>query len=157
MRHALACSSWRVVLEEAGYRVFSERLLRDTLVPVGADCRKRMYLVAAPRARGAEARRGGTLFCDVTIACPVSGAGVPRSRAADKNGVAVKNAVEQHVDTYSMISAPAFLEVVGAEVFGRWAEGLDKFVKELAYFKACDAPRLLRHVSAATWVQDSFA
>ena len=153
VRHALACSAWRIVLEEAGYRVFSERLLRDTLVPVPAGSLKRMDLVAVPRARGAGARRGGTLFCDVTIACPVSGRGLPKGRAAIADGVVVQGAVRQRETTYSMIAAPAFLEVAGAEVFGRWAAGTDQLINELAYFKARDAPPLLRHGMAAAWIR----
>ena len=52
-----------------------------------------------------------------------------------------------------MVTAPAHLEVVGAEVFGRWAAGTDQLIRELAYFKARDAPRPLRHLAAAAWVR----
>ena len=151
VRHSLACSGWRQILQEAGYRVHSERLLRDTCVVVPPACKQRMDLVAVPKARGTGARRGAALFCDVTIACPLSGMRRPKFGSAEIDGAAVAQAVNKHEETYAQVSDPACLVVLGAETFGRWAPEVENLMQELAYHKADMAPSLIRHDLARIW------
>ena len=110
-----------------------------------------MDLVAAPGLRGVGARRGATLFCDMTVASPVSGDGVPRSGAHLRDGAVVGEAVARHQTTYADVTGGAALVVLGMELFGRWSEDAEALIKELSYLKARESPPLLRRSAEQAW------
>ena len=152
-RHSTAISPWRQVLNEAGYRVHTERLIRNTHLAVHHDDQRRMDLVAAPGARGLGARRGVCLFCDLTIVSPLRQDGHSGRGSARRDGAALQQAVARKQRTYADISATgaAALIVLGCEVYGRWCNDALQLINELAALKAREAPRYLRRSAKAAW------
>ena len=152
-RHAAAVGPWQQVLSEASYRTHTERLLRNTHLAVRPADQRRMDLVAAPGARGIGARRGLSLFCDITIVSPLTRNGVSRNGARHTDGAMVAAAARRKHAHYADIDASgiaAFI-VLGSEVFGRWGAEALKLVSDLAALKARSAPPLLRQSARAAW------
>ena len=141
------------MLEEAGYRVRAERLIRDTHIPAHPQDQRRMDLVAAPGARGVGARRGVPLFGDVTIVSVHTGAGRARPGASNSDGAVLRHAEARKRRTYADVtsSQQAVLVVLGCEVFGRWSQDAADIVRELAALKAREAPPLLRQCARYAW------
>jgi hypothetical protein len=150
-RHTLVCKVWLSILREAGYRVHVERLLRNTRIPVRPDDARRMDLVASPGARGAGARRGATLFCDITLSSPIGGNGLPRFGSHLHDGAAIGQAVDRHRRTYDDVNGNAALLVLGTELFGRWSADAVSLIRELAFLKAREAPLVLRKSVELGW------
>ena len=112
-----------------------------------------MDVVAAPGSRGAGARRGVALFCDVTIVSPLSRIGQARPRAAVEDGYVLQAAAARKHRRYADIDASGAgaLIVLGCEVYGRWSDEALLLVKELATLKARPYPAYLRHSVRAAW------
>ena len=153
-RHAASVAALSQVLTEAGYRVRTERLLRDTNVAVAQHDMRRMDLVAAPGHRGPGARRGLALFCDVTVVSPHSKRGAPRCGSARTNGATLRSAISKKHSKYSDISRSgvAAFVVLGCEVYGRWCDEAVSLFKELAAAKAREASPVLRAAAKAAWL-----
>ena len=152
-RHAAALAPWRQVLSEAGYKVRTERMLRDSHLQVEQGDQRRMDLVAAPGARAPGAFRGLPLFCDVTVVSPHTQAGLARGSSANTNGAILRTAANRKRGTYSDISdsGVARLVVLGCEVYGRWCEDAILLVRQLAAAKAREAPPALRASARQAW------
>ena len=96
-RHSTAISPWRQVLNEAGYRVHTERLIRNTHLAVHHDDQRRMDLVAAPGARGLGARRGREgkgpeqVVLERATLSPLSGFGTAQCRMPVKGHIDEKD------------------------------------------------------------------
>ena len=150
-RHAAALCPWRQVLCEAGYRVRSERLLRDTHIQTDARDQRRMDLVAAPGSRGLGARRGVALFADVTIVGVHTKRGEARTLAATTDGGALGYAVaaKRRKCADVVASREASFFVLGCETFGRWCEDAVRLVREMGKFNGAEAPPKLRGDSEA--------
>lgn len=120
-RHSMCIRVWRRILEEAGYRVRVERTLADTHLRVPTNDRRRMDLVASPKARGTTACRGLPLFCDITIVRPLSGQSRNRDNAYSNDGCIVENAARIKRRHYSDVisSGTSVLVVLGCESYGR--------------------------------------
>ena len=152
-RHAAALGPWRQVLTEAGYRVRTERLLRDTHLTVEQGDNRRMDLVAAPGAQAPGAFHGLPLFCDVSVVSPHSQAGLARGGSATTDGATLRTVVNRKRRTYSEIpdSGVARLVVLGCEVYGRWCDDAIELVRQLAAAKAREAPPALRAAARQAW------
>ena len=152
-RHAAALNPWKQVLEEAGYRIRTERLLRDTHLRTTPQDMRRMDMVAAPGARSVGARRGVALFCDVTICSTHKKNGEARPGAANIDGATISQAVRKKQRRYSdVVNSPqAALVVLGCEAYGRWCEHAVSLVREMAKLKARQAPRRLQTVAEHAW------
>ena len=152
-RHAAAIGPWQQVLGEAGYRTRSERMMRDTNIPVNLGDNRRMDIVAAPGSRGPGAHNGLTLFCDLTIASPHTRTGAARSGSAAYNGRALRAAIAKKRNTYSDVSSSgvACLLVLGCEVYGRWSDDAIDLIRQLARSKSREAPPALRRDAAQAW------
>ena len=152
-RHAAASQPWRQILSEAGYRVRSERLLRDTHLRTRPDDQRRMDIVAAPGARAVGARRGVPLFGDVTVVSVHTCEGAPRPSAATTDGGVLQQAVTTKRRRYADVHASpqACLLVLGCEVYGRWCDDATSIVRELAALKAQQAPSRLRNCARHAW------
>ena len=153
-RHAAAIHPWKQVLEEAGYRIRIERLLRDTNVRTSPQDQRRMDIVAAPGARSVGARRGMPLFCDVTICSTHTQRGGARPGAANHDGATIGRAVTRKRRRYRDVvaSAHASLVVLGCEAYGRWSTDAISLMRELAKLKAAEAPARLRTVAEFAWL-----
>ena len=153
-RHAACVAALGQVLSEAGYRVRTERLIRDTNVAVDQHDRRRMDLVASPGHRGPGVRRGLALFCDVTIVSPHSKTGIPRCGSARANGATLRSAISKKHRRYSDVSCSgvAAFVVLGCEVYGRWCDDAVSLLKQLAAAKAREAPPVLRAAAKAAWL-----
>lgn len=152
-RHAAALQPWQQVFSEAGYRVRSERLLRDTHLPTTPADNRRMDLVAAPGARAVGARRGMPLFADVTVVSVHTRNGDARPTAATIDGGVMQQAVATKRRKYADVvtSSQACLLVLGCETYGRWCADAISIVRELATLKARQAPPLLRGCARFAW------
>ena len=152
-RHAAAVQPWVQVLNEAGYRVRTERLLRDTHLPTRPEDQRRMDLVAAPGARAVGARRGVPLFGDVTVVSVHTRSGEARPTAATTEGAIIRSAMQSKRRKYAdVVASPqAALVVLGCEVYGRWCNDAISLVTELAALKAREAPPLLRGCAHYAW------
>ena len=149
-RHAAATGPWRQILNEAGYRTHVERLISNTHLATRANDQRRMDIVAAPGSRGAGARRGVALFCDVTVVCPLSGLGQARPGTTREAGHVLANTAAKKHRRYADVAAMGGLVVLGCEVYGRWCAETISLVKELAKLKGREAPDFLRQsVTAA--------
>ena len=129
--------------------------MRDTNIPVRPDDNRRMDIVAAPGARGPGAHNGRSLFCDVTIASPLTRTGAARSGCASSNGRALRAAILKKHRTYSDVSSSgvACLLVLGCEVYGRWSEDAIDLVRQIARSKAREAPPALRKAASLAWTK----
>jgi len=154
-RHAASLQPWRQVLAEAGYRVRSERLLRDTHIPTAPHDLRRMDLVAAPGSRGLGARRGVALFADVTVVGVHTRGGEARTSAATTDGGVLGQAVAAKRLKYADVvaSREASLLVLGCETYGRWCDDATSLIKELVALKAREAPPSLRGCARYAWSQ----
>ena len=152
-RHASALGAWRQILTEAGYRVHTERLLRNTNVATQHSDQRRMDLIAAPSARGVGARQGTSLFCDLTIVSPITARGAARAGAASHNGVTLERAVNRKRRTYADVatSEVASLVVLGCETYGSWCADASELISELARLQAASSPPYLRKAAKAAW------
>ena len=141
-RHAAALQPWQQVLEEAGYRIRAERLLRDTHLATLPTDQRRMDLVAGPGSRSVGARRGVPLFADITIVSVHTRTGAARPAAASTDGSTIGHAVATKRRKYADVhaSTQACLLVLGCEAYGRWSEDAIRIVRELAALKARQAP-----------------
>ncbi len=106
-RHAAAIGPWKQVLDEAGYRTRTERLLRDTHLRTTPHDLRRMDVVAAPGARSVGAHRGVPLFCDVTICSTHTKHGESRPGAATSERAIVRGATrEKQRRCHDVIGSP---------------------------------------------------
>ena len=154
-RHAACLGPWRIVLEEAGYRVRAERLLRDTNVSVGQGDLRRMDLVAAPGARGPGAHRGRALFCDVSVVSPQTRDGAARPGAANRDGAVLNAVLQRKRERYSDVvrSGVSHLVVLGCEVYGHWCTDAVDLIRQLVRCKVRDAPAALRGAASQAWTR----
>ena len=145
-RHAAACTPWKQVFSESGYRVSTGRLLHNTNLAVADGDQRRMDLIAAPGSRSCGAYRGLPLFCDVTVVSPLTAQGAPRPGAANHDGKCLEAAMTKKRNTYRDVvrSESAHFIVLGSEVFGRWCPEAAALVRDLANLKAREAPPALR-------------
>ena len=152
-RHAAACTPWKQVFSESGYRVSTERLLRNTNLAVADRDQRRMDLIAAPGSRSSGAYRGLPLFCDVTVVSPLTARGAPRPGAANHDGKCLEAAIRKKRNTYRDVvqSGNARFIVLGSEVFGRWCPEAATLVRDLANLKAREAPLMLRGAARLAW------
>ena len=98
--------------------------------------------------------RGLSLFCDVTIANPLSGTGIARNQSHVNNGDVVERAANHKKDrTYNDIhrSPSCKFLVLGCETYGRWCCDALRLIGELAYYKSLDCPQILRKSVQAAW------
>ena len=152
-RHAAALSPWKQILQEAGYRVQTERPLNQTHLAVPLLDQRRMDLVAAPGPQSAGARRGLALFCDLTVVSPHTKRGAPRGGARSTDGATIARAERRKHIKYTDVqgSGIAAFIVLGCEVYGRWNSDTQQLISELARLKALEAPPLLRRSAQHAW------
>ena len=107
-----------------------ERMLRNTFIPVPAGDTRRMDLVVP----GLNVARGLTLFCDVTVLCPLTTSGAPRPGASNVGGSLLSAATRENNATYADVTSSGLgvLYSLGAEVFGRWSCEACELLEELA-------------------------
>ena len=129
--------------------------MRDTNIAVDPSDGRRMDIVAAPGARGPGAFNGLTLFCDLTIASPLTRTGAARSGSASFNGRALNAAIAKKRNTYSDVtsSGVARLLVLGCEVYGRWSDDARDLIRQLARSKSREAPPALRRAALQAWTK----
>ena len=111
--------------------------------------------MAAPGPRSVGARRGVSLFGDVTIVSVHSSAGEARAGAASADGSSLAQAIAVKRRKYGdvMSSHVADLVVLGCEVYGRWSPEAVDLVQELVALKAQEAPPSMRGCAKAAWSQ----
>ena len=114
--------------------------------------RRRLDLVA----HGATKRRKA-LYCDATLLSPVRSDGRPHASAADRDGVALSTAERRKRARYPELDQPGpqRLDVLAAEVGGRWHAAAPAFVRQLARVRARRAPPAVRRVACAGWSRRS--
>ena len=141
------------MLEEAGYHIRTERLLRNTHLRTTPQDMRRMDMVAAPGARSVGARRGVPLFCDVTICSTHKKTGAAQPGAANTDGATISRAVRKKQQRYQdVVSSPqASVVVLGCETYGRCCDDAVSLVREMAKLKAREAPRRLQAVAEHAW------
>jgi len=154
-RHAAAINPWRQVFCEAGYRVRTERMMRDTHIQTNPRDQRRMDLVAAPGSRALGARRGVALFADITIVSVHTQQGHARPTAANIDGGVLSQAVATKRRKYADVvsSGDASLLVLGCETYGRWCADAVNIVRELVALKAREAPPAMRGCARYAWSQ----
>lgn len=146
-------------MEEAGYSVRSERLLRNTHLPTRPTDQRRMDLVAAPGPRSVGAQHGVPLFADITVVSVHTCSGQARPASATIDGAAIGRAVTAKRRKYADVhaSAQASLLVLGCEVYGRWSDDASRLINELAALKARQSPDALRGCARYAWANRWYA
>ena len=98
------------------------------------------------------------LFMDVTIVSPVHGTGAPMPRSRDHDGAAVDRAEKdcKEKDYPDVFSSPhAALLSLGTETYGRWSKQSLTLIRDLARYKASNAPEYLQksleHACSSRW------
>ena len=96
---------------------------------------------------------GLALCCDATMVSPLSRTGEPITRAADRDGVALRRARKRKRRRYRELLAPgpSRLVVLGCEVGGRWNREALRLVASLRRFRCRRAPALLRRSAELAW------
>ena len=130
--------TWARVFREAGARVQTNVLLRNTDLPGLAANDGRMLEVVAT---GLPLHRGVPLGVDSTMGAPLHATGLPHPHAADTDGVAIARLERKKRTTYPELveSNRLRLTTLACETGGRWSETCVKTVRLLAKAKARSA------------------
>ena len=141
------------VCREAGARVRTNTFVRDMdLEGVNILDGRRLEVVAD----GLSLWHGAQLAIDTTLVSPLRRDGRARRTAADRNGVALKQARRLKETTYPELSGEdgrARLVVLAAEIGGRWSEETAQFLRALAKAHARSVPLLLQSRVKAAWLR----
>ena len=137
------------VCREAGATVKPNVMLVDLNVGVRAGDGRRVEVLA----QGLPCRSGKQLAVDVTLRHALTTDGLPRSRAADIDGVVAEGARRNKEGVYPELvdGRRCDLVVVALETGGRWSEEACNSIEELAFARARGAPPVLRLATALGW------
>ena len=142
--------TWAMVFREAGARVDTEVMLRDTnLENIAADDGRRLEVVAT----GLPLWRGVPLGVDATMVLSLHADGTPWAGAATTDGVAIARGENKKKRDYPELvnSGRLRLTTLANETGGRWNATCTKVVRLLAKAKARNAPEERRGRVAAAW------
>ena len=123
--------------------------MRDLNLAVPARDEREIEVIAF----GLPCRAGAQLAVDATIRSPLSACGAPHARAASEDAVAANSARQDKVAKYPEFSnSPRCdLVVLALETGGRFSDEAYRFVEELAFAKAHEAPPVLRKTARLSW------
>ena len=104
-------------------------------------------------AKNLHTKHGIPLACDATVVSPLHANGEARPRAAEEDGVALREAEKDKVATYPELvhAAQCQLVVLACEVGGRWSSTCSWLVRQLAEERSSKAPPKLRRSTARAW------
>ena len=149
--------TWAVVFREAGARVQTDVLLRDTnLDNLAANDRRQLEIVAT----GLPLYRGVPLGVDCTMLAPLHADGRPwvnadngLGDAATTDGVAIARGERDKARTYPDLvnNNRLRLTTLACETGGKWSTTCLKVIRLLAKAKARQAPEARRARVAAAW------
>ena len=130
--------TWARVFREAGARVQTDVLLRNTDLPGLAANDGRMLEIIAT---GLPLHRGVPLGVDSTMGAPLHANGLPHTNAADTDGVAIARLESRKRTTYPELvnSSRLRLTTLACETGGRWSKACVTMVRQLAKVKARNA------------------
>ena len=151
--------TWATVFREAGARVQTDVLLRNTnLEQIAANDGRQLEVVAT----GLPLWRGVPLGVDATMVSPLHADGTPwagegrgdnRTNAATHDGVAIVRGEREKIRKYPELvnNARLRLTTLANETGGRWSTTCTKVIRLLAKAKARNAPEDRRGLVAAAW------
>ena len=140
---------WERVLKEAGATTYFQKLLRETTLPVNPTDLRRIDVLAM----GLPCFYGRAIFCDVTVRSPLSAAGAPHGRAATEDGYVLGRALQDKQRTYDdiVVHSATELQVLAAEIGGRWNRSALSFVSILSRYKVSNVAPLLKRSAQLAW------
>ena len=96
---------------------------------------------------------GRAIFCDVTVRSPLSAAGAPHGRAATEDGYVLGRALQDKQRTYDdiVVHSATELQVLAAEIGGRWNRSALSFVSILSRYKVSNVAPLLKRSAQLAW------
>ena len=97
---------------------------------------------------------GAQLAVDTTFVSPIRRDGVPRPRAHEVNGIALKHARRDHIPR---TRRRARLVVLAGEVGGRFSTETAQFLSDLAWAKTQGVSDLLRGRARSAWTHAELA
>ena len=142
---------WARVLREGGAIVPNkQQRLADMRLPgVSAGDNRQIEIVA----KNLPMFHSTPLACDATIGSPIAANGQAQPKAHTDDGVAIAKAEKDKEATYPELvnSSQCRLVVLACEIGGRWSDTCVWLVRELAEYRAQEAPRRLRRSTALAW------
>ena len=97
---------------------------------------------------------GEALCCDATLVAPLGRRGQVHGRAADEDGVALREARRRKATRYPEVGSNGTrLVVLACEVGGRWNDEALSFVRRLVRIRSRQAPPLLRPAVASAFAR----
>ena len=138
------------VLREARARVREDFMLRDAGIEgIDPQDRRQIELVAS----GLPFCHGVPVAVDASLVSPVRADGVPHKGAADRPGVALREAEKRKARTYPELLGSSRLRLLTAasEIGGRMNAAARGLLETAAHARARDEPAPLRRAAAHRW------